>query len=121
MEASAADAVGLSPVTFLPVGVIGQPEQAVPPAAGVSGTHRPNREISPTSRVTSRRPRTSVARRHRDERSGVIGIDMAGGTTLRVDTTVDDEALHRVLTAIQLMLRFRRQAHFDRRGAMSSA
>jgi hypothetical protein len=46
---------------------------------------------------------------------------MAGGTTLRVDTTVDDEALHRVLTAIQLMLRSRRQAHFDRRGAMSSA
>jgi hypothetical protein len=35
MEASAVDAVAVSPVTCIPVRVIGQPEQAAPPAIGI--------------------------------------------------------------------------------------
>ena len=91
------DAVAVPPVTFIPVRVIGHAEQAVPPAVGIDDTPTPGK----ASRAVSRRPRTAVPRRDRDERSGIIEIDMAGGTTLRVDTTVDDEALRRVLTVLR--------------------
>jgi hypothetical protein len=43
----------------------------------------------------------AVSRRDGAERSGIIEINMEGGTTLRVDTTVDDEALRRVLTVLR--------------------
>jgi hypothetical protein len=101
MEASAVDAVAVSPVTFIPVRVIGHPEQAGPPAIGIDGTPTPSTAVSTASRAVSRRPRTAVPRRDKDERSGIMEIDMAGGTTLRVDTTVDDEALRRVLTVLR--------------------
>jgi hypothetical protein len=101
MEASPVDAVAVPPVTFIPVRVIGHPEQAVPPATGIVGTRITGTEVSMASRAVSRRPRTPVPRRDRTERSGIIEINMAGGTTLRVDTTVDDEALRRVLTVLR--------------------
>jgi hypothetical protein len=43
----------------------------------------------------------SLPRRDRDERPSIIEIDMAGGTTLRVDATVDDGALRRVLAVLR--------------------
>jgi hypothetical protein len=39
-------------------------------------------------------------RRDKDERPSIIEIDMAGGTMLRVDATVDDGALRRVLAVL---------------------
>jgi hypothetical protein len=101
MEASAVDAVAVSPVTCIPVRVIGHPEQAAPPAIGIDGTPAHGMAISTASRAVSRRPRTAVPCRDRDDRRGIIEINMAGGTTLRVDTTVDDEALRRVLTVLR--------------------
>lgn len=100
-DAAATDAVAVPPVTFIPVRIIGHPEQAVPPAVGIDGTPTAGAAVSTASRAVSRRPLTAVPRRDRDERSGIIEIDMAGGTTLRVDTTVDDEALRRVLTVLR--------------------
>lgn len=101
MEASAVDAVAVPPVTFIPVRVIGHPEQVVPPATGIDGTRMPSTEVSTASRAVSRRPRMAVSRHDGAERSGIIEINMEGGTTLRVDTTVDDEALRRVLTVLR--------------------
>jgi hypothetical protein len=43
----------------------------------------------------------AIPRRDRDERPSIIEIDMAGGTTLRVDATVDDGALRRVLAVLR--------------------
>jgi hypothetical protein len=101
MEASAVDAVAVPPVTFIPVRVIGHPVKAVPPATGIDGTRMPGTEVSTVSRAASRRLRTAVPRCDRHERPGVIEISMAGGTTLRVDATVDEEALRRVLTVLR--------------------
>ncbi len=101
MEASAVDALAVPAVTFIPVGVVGHPNRVARPASAIHDTPAPGMAISTASRAVSRRPRTAVPRRDRDERRGIIEINMAGGTTLRVDTTVDDEALRRVLTVLR--------------------
>jgi hypothetical protein len=68
MEASAVDAVAVPPVSFIPVRVIGHPEQAVPPATRIDSTRTPGTEVSPTpgasvevfERVTGSMPNEGV-------------------------------------------------------------
>jgi transposase-like protein len=85
------------PVTFLPLGIVGPPKPKVEPSTKARGTSTLGMDIA----KVSRRPRGAVPRRDRDERPSIIEIDMAGGTTLRVDATVDDGALRRVLAVLR--------------------
>jgi hypothetical protein len=98
MEASAVDALAVPAVASIPMGVVDHPDRAARPASAIHDTPAPGMAISTASRAVSRQPRTAVPCRDRDDRRGIIAINMAGGTTLRVDTTVDDQALRRVLT-----------------------
>ena len=77
---------------FIPIGMFGRAEDEGPaliaaPAPVVSGT-------SPSPRATSQRPAL-------DERPGVIEVDLADGTRLRVDAFVNERALRRVLTVLK--------------------
>jgi hypothetical protein len=85
------------PVTFIPLGIVGPPKPKVQPSTEARGTSTLGMDIA----KVSRRPRGAVPRRDRDERPSIIEIDMAGGTTLRVDATVDDGALRRVLAVLR--------------------
>lgn len=77
---------------FIPIGMFGRAEDEGPaliaaPAPVVVGT-------SPSPRATSQRPAL-------DERPGVIEVDLADGTRLRVDAFVNERALRRVLTVLK--------------------
>ena len=77
---------------FIPIGVIGRPEDEEP-ALGVI----------PSSTVvggTSSR-RETLPRPGMDERPGVIEIDLADGVRLRVDAFVNERALRRVLAVLK--------------------
>ena len=95
------DVASEPPVTFIPVGIVGQSERAVRLPTDVHGTPASDTDVSTASGAVSRRPRTAVARRDREERPSLIEIDIAGGATLRVDATVDDGALRRVLAVLR--------------------
>jgi transposase-like protein len=96
-----ANAAGELPVSFIPLGIVGHPECTGRPPAEERGTLDLRSQVPTPSRAVSRRPRAAVPRRDRDERPSIIEIDMAGGTTLRVDATVDDGALRRVLAVLR--------------------
>jgi transposase len=91
------DAAAEAPVTFIPLGIVGPPKRKVQPFTGARGTSTPGMDIA----KVSRRPPTAVARRDGDKRPSIIEIDMVGGTTLRVDATVEEGALRRVLAVLQ--------------------
>jgi transposase len=75
---------------FVPIGVFSETEDNGPgvripgPALGAPATGR-----------------AGAARPAMDERPGVIEIDLADGTRLRVDAFVNERALRRVLTALK--------------------
>jgi transposase len=80
--------------TFLPIGMIVQTNDdeaglVSPPAASELGS------------AVSDRP--TVARPPPDERSGLIEIDLACGTRLRVDAFVNERALRRVLSVLKAL------------------
>jgi hypothetical protein len=95
------DVAAEPPVTFIPDGIVGQSERAVQLPTDVHGTPASDTDVSTASGAVSRRPRTAVACRDREERLSIIEIDIAGGTTLRVDARVDDGALRRVLAVLR--------------------
>jgi transposase-like protein len=66
------------PVAFIPMGVMGRYEGETPLTADIAA------------------PPRDVSRADRDNRSGMIEINMADGTRLRVDAAVDEQAFRRV-------------------------
>jgi transposase-like protein len=66
------------PVAFIPMGVVGRHESKTSLTAAIAV------------------PSQDVSRRDRDGRSGMIEIDMADGTRLRVDGAVDEQAFRHV-------------------------
>jgi hypothetical protein len=91
------DAAAEVPVTFIPLGIVGPPKCKVQPSTGARGTSPPGMDIA----KVSRQPPTTVARRDGDKRPSIIEIDMVGGTTPRVDATVEEGVLRRVLAVLQ--------------------
>ena len=81
-----------SVLEFVPIGVLGQAEDggpalvARPSAAG----------MAPSSSGSAPLPRPAM-----EDRPGVIEIDLADGTRLRVDAFVNERALRRVLTVLR--------------------
>ena len=80
------------PGDFIPIGVIGRAVDETP--ALVAG---------PSSAVVGAVPshRETLSRPGMDERPGVIEIDLANGTRLRVDAFVNERALRRVLAVLK--------------------
>ncbi len=84
--------VATSALEFVPIGVLGQAEDggpalvARPPAAG----------MAPSSSGSAPLPRPAM-----EDRPGVIEIDLADGTRLRVDAFVNERALRRVLAVLR--------------------
>lgn len=77
---------------FIPIGVLGQAETVEPaliidPSSAVVGGASSHRLASPRPGM--------------DERPGVIEIDLADGTRLRVDAFVNERALRRVVAALK--------------------
>ena len=70
------------PVEFMPIGVLGH--------AGDEG---------PAMLAAPERPRPAVA--NRDDRVGMIEIDLSNGAKVRVDAFVNEKALSRVLRAMK--------------------
>ena len=93
---SAAEPNASSPVVtsgeFIPIGVVGRAADETP--ALVAG---------PSSAVVGEAPshRETLSRPGMDERPGVIEIDLANGTRLRVDAFVNERALRRVLAVLK--------------------
>ena len=77
---------------FIPIGVIGQAEDAEPTL--IAG---------PSSTVVGGTPsrRETLSRPGMDERPGVIEIDLADGVRVRVDAFVNERALRRVLAILK--------------------
>jgi hypothetical protein len=77
---------------FIPLGVLGQVE-----------TDGPALITDPLSAVVggASSPRSTLPRPGMDERPGVIEIDLADGTRLRVDAFVNERALRRVMAALK--------------------
>ena len=81
-----------SALEFVPIGMLGQAEDggpalvARPPAVGVA----------PSPSGSAPLPRPAM-----EERPGVIEIDLADGTRLRVDAFVNERALRRVLAVLR--------------------
>ena len=77
---------------FIPIGVIGQAEDADPTL--IAG---------PSSTVVGGTPsrRETLSRPGMDERPGVIEIDLADGVRVRVDAFVNERALRRVLAILK--------------------
>ncbi len=73
------------PAAFIPIGVLEPPESQMPSATDVSGSSG------------------DIARHDRGERPGMIEIDMVGGTRLRVDASVDEQAFRRVWGVLKSM------------------
>lgn len=85
----------IGPSEFIPIGVVGRPEDEGPALAAGSSSAVVS-SGSPSSRATT--PRAGM-----DERPGVIEIDLAEGARLRVDAFVNERALRRVLAALKAM------------------
>jgi transposase len=87
---------GIAPATggpaFIPIGMFGRAESEgaglIAAASPVVGGKAPSAR-APSSRAAS------------DERPGVIEIDLADGTRLRVDAFVNERSLRRVLTVLK--------------------
>lgn len=77
---------------FIPIGVLGQAETVEP----VLMTGASSAVVGGASSHRSASPRPGM-----DERPGVIEIDLADGTRLRVDALVNERALRRVVAALK--------------------
>ena len=77
---------------FIPIGVLGRGDDEGPALIAVPA--RAAADGSPSSRATSRQPAA-------DERIGMIEIDLADGTRLRVDAFVNARALRRVIAVLK--------------------
>jgi transposase len=77
---------------FIPIGILGQAETVAPaPMTGASPA-----VVGGASSRRAASPRPGL-----DERPGVIEIDLADGTRLRVDAFVNERALRRVVAALK--------------------
>jgi transposase len=79
------------PTEFIPIGVFGRADDEGPGLVA-----RPSPVSAPASANRMALPRPSM-----DERPGVIEIDLADGTRLRVDAFVNERALRRVMSALK--------------------
>jgi transposase len=80
------------PCDFIPIGILGRAEHSEPtPMAGPSSA-----VVGAASSHRSASPRPGM-----DERPGVIEIELADGTRLRVDAFVNERALRRVMAALK--------------------
>jgi len=83
--------VATSALEFVPIGVLGQAEDGKPALVA-----RPSAAgIAPSLPSPAPLPRPAMA-----DRPGVIEIDLADGTRLRVDAFVNERALRRVLAVL---------------------
>jgi len=80
------------PLEFVPIGILGHSEDGGPGL--VTGSSPAG--VAPSSMGQAPLPRPAM-----DERPGVIEIDLADGTRLRVDAFVNERALRRVLTVLR--------------------
>jgi len=80
------------PLEFVPIGILGHAEDGGPGL--VTGSSPAG--VAPSSMGQAPLPRPAM-----DERPGVIEIDLADGTRLRVDAFVNERALRRVLTVLR--------------------
>jgi len=80
------------PLEFVPIGVLERSEDGGPGL--VAGSSQAGVALSSPGHAPLRRPAM-------DERPGVIEIDLADGTRLRVDAFVNERALRRVLTVLR--------------------
>ena len=78
---------------FVPIGVLERSEDGGPGL--VTGSAPAGVALSSPGHVPLPRPAM-------DERPGVIEIDLADGTRLRVDAFVNERALRRVLTVLRM-------------------
>ena len=81
-----------SPLAFVPIGVLERSEDGGPGLVAGSSPAR----VALSSPGHAPLPRPAM-----DERPGVIEIDLADGTRLRVDAFVNERALRRVLTVLR--------------------
>jgi transposase len=81
-----------SALEFVPIGVVGQAEDGGPTLVA-----RSSPAVEPRPSLSS----APLPRPAMDERPGVIEIDLADGTRLRVDAFVNERALRRVLTVLR--------------------
>ncbi len=81
-----------SPLEFVPIGVLGQAEDGGPALVARSSPAA----VAPPSPAHAPLPRPAM-----EDRPGVIEIDLADGTRLRVDAFVNERALRRVLTVLR--------------------
>jgi transposase len=81
-----------SALEFVPIGVLGQAEDGGPALVARS---------SPAVAAPSSPGPTPLPRPAMEGRPGVIEIDLADGTRLRVDAFVNERALRRVLTVLR--------------------
>jgi transposase len=79
------------PCEFIPIGVFVRTEDEVPALATGSSA-------APNGKSASRQ---AAAHPAMEERAGLIEIDLADGTRLRVDAFVNERALRRVLTVLK--------------------
>ena len=80
------------PLEFVPIGVLERSEDGGPGL--VAGS-------APAGVALSSPGHAPLPRPAMDERPGVIEIDLADGTRLRVDAFVNERALRRVLTVLR--------------------
>lgn len=80
------------PCAFIPIGVFARTEDEEPALAAES--------LSIGAGESARRP-AAASRSAPEERVGLIEIDLADGTRLRVDAFVNERALRRVLTVLK--------------------
>jgi transposase len=78
---------------FIPIGVFAEADDG---KAALAGRHVPAAAGGASSR------RAASPRADMNERPGVIEIDLADGTRLRVDAFVNERALRRVLTVLKV-------------------
>ena len=81
-----------APLEFMPIGVLGRSDDGGPALVA-----RP----SSVPAAQSSSGRAPLPRPTMDERPGVIEIDLACGTRLRVDAFVNERALRRVLAVLR--------------------
>ncbi len=80
------------PLEFVPIGVLERSEDGGPALVT---------SLSPAGVALSSPGHAPLPRPAMDERPGVIEIDLADGTRLRVDAFVNERALRRVLTVLR--------------------
>ena len=80
------------PLEFVPIGVLGQAEEGGPALVARS---------SPAVMAPSLPGPAPLPRPVMEDRPGVIEVDLADGTRLRVDAFVNERALRRVLAALR--------------------